>query len=252
MKLAFVQLLALSHMRVLLILLATLPLILVAQQDSSEVVIKGKVYSADKDRAYYDLMIVNKRTHYGIFGNADGSFTVKARRADTLMFGALGLKTENFSVSDTIKQDTVVIAIKLDPLIVALRVVEVLPERTLKEIQKEIDKLGYDERDYRISGVNALQSPITFLYESFSKRERSKRVVASLINEERKRDLLKELLHQYVEYDIINLSDESFDAFIDFVNVPEATLKSLSQYEFLMFIKRRYELYSRLGPTRRY
>ena len=252
MKLASILTLDLTNMRVILLFLTILPLFLSAQRDSAAVVVKGKVYAADRDRAYYDLMIVNKRTHTGIFGNPDGSFVLKVQKADTLMFGALGLETKHFLVSDTIQSDTVLVAIRLDPLRVALRAVEVLPERTLKEIQKEIDKLGYDERDYRTSGVNALQSPITFLYESFSKRERSKRLVASLINEERKRDLLKELLHKYVEYDIINLSNESFDEFIDFVNVPESTLKSLSQYEFLMFIKRRYELYTRLGPTRRY
>ena len=114
-----------------------------------------------------------------------------------------------------------------------------MPERTLKEIEKDIAELGYNERDYRLYGVDALQSPITFLYQAFSKRERSKRKVAELINEERKRDLLKELLHLYVEYDIINLSDEAFDEFIDFVNVPDSTIQGLSQYDFLVYIKRK-------------
>ena len=100
--------------------------------------------------------------------------------------------------------------------------------------------------------MDALQSPITFLYQEFSKRERSKRKLAELLNEDRKRELLKELLHKYVEYDIINLSDDSFDDFIDFCAVPDPVIKGLSQYEFLLYIKKKYELYTSLGPTRRH
>jgi len=76
--------------------------------------------------------------------------------------------------------------------------------------------------------------------------------VARLENEDRKRALLKELLHKYVEYDIINLSDDGFDDFIDFCAVPDEVMVGLSQYEFLLYVKKKYELYSSLGPTRRY
>ena len=76
--------------------------------------------------------------------------------------------------------------------------------------------------------------------------------MARLENEDRKRALLKELLHKYVEYDIINLSDDGFDDFIDFCAVPDEVMVGLSQYEFLLYVKKKYELYSSLGPTRRY
>ena len=82
------------------------------------------------------------------------------------------------------------------------------------------------------------------------RRERSKREVAEMRNEDRKRELLRELLHQYVEYDIINLGNESFDDFIDFCAVPDDVIKGLSQYDFLVYVKKKYELYSSLGPTR--
>lgn len=240
-------------MRVLLLIFLWLAATtLSAQRDSNEVVVQGLVFSDELDRTYYDLMIVNKRTHAGVFGRPDGSFTVSAQRNDTLLFAAVGLETASFALSDTTRGDTIKMSLRLKPLQVALRAIEVIPQRTLKEITEELENIGFDERDYRTSGVDAFQSPITFLYESFSKRERSKRLVAQLRYEDMKRDLLKELLHKYVDYDIINLSTESFDDFVDFVDVPDQTLRSLSQYEFLLFIKRKYQLYTRLGPTRRY
>jgi hypothetical protein len=217
-----------------------------------QVTIHGRVGNGGVDRSYYDLMIVNMRTRSGTFGNPDGSFTVRALRTDTLMVGSIGHQTILITMADSVPKDSYRVDLRLRPIHVQLAEVEILPERTLREIQKDIDKLGYKESDYRISEINALQSPITFLYQEFSRRERSKRLVAQLQNEDRKRSLLRELLTKYVTYDIINLSDEAFDDFIDFLNVPDHVIKGLSQYEFLMYVKKRYELYSSLGPTRRH
>ncbi|MBK7944753.1 MAG: hypothetical protein IPJ85_05330 [Flavobacteriales bacterium] len=100
--------------------------------------------------------------------------------------------------------------------------------------------------------MDALQSPITFLYQEFSRRERSKRLVAQMRNEDRKRELLRELLHQYVAFDIINLNDEAFDDFIEFCSVPDEVIKGLTQYDFILYVKKRYEMYASLGPTRRH
>lgn len=214
------------------------------------VTIHGKVITSTEQHTYYDLMIVNKRTRSGTFGNSDGSFTVQALRTDTLMIGSIGHRTGLLCLADSVERAIYDIKIRLIPLQVQLAEVEILPERTLKEIQADIDKLGYEPSDYKLTTVNALQSPITALYQEFSRRERSKRLVAELVNEDKKRAILQELLHKYVEYDIINLNPEAFDDFIEFCSVPDEVIKGLTQYEFLVYIKRKYELYSSLGPTR--
>lgn len=216
------------------------------------VTIHGKVITSSDQHTYYDLMIVNRRTRSGTFGNADGSFTVQALRTDTLMIGSIGHRTGILCLADSVERAIYDVKIRLVPLRVQLAEVEILPERTLKEIQADIAKLGYKASDYKLTTVNAFESPITALYQEFSRRERSKRLVAELENEDRKRAILQELLHKYVEYDIIRLNPEAFDDFIEFCSVPDEVIKGLSQYDFLVYIKRKYELYSSLGPTRRH
>jgi hypothetical protein len=233
----------------LLILLAIGPLLTSAQE---LVTIHGKVITSTDQHTYYDLMIVNRRTRSGTFGNADGTFTVQALRTDTLMIGSIGHRTGILCLADSVERAIYDVKVRLVPLRVQLAEVEILPERTLKEIQADIDKLGYKASDYKLTTVNALESPITALYQEFSRRERSKRLVAELENEDRKRAILQELLHKYVEYDIIKLNPEAFDDFIEFCSVPDEVIKGLTQYEFLVYIKRKYELYSSLGPTRRH
>lgn len=219
---------------------------------AQDVTVHGQVQGGDGERTFYDLMIVNRRLRTGNFGNVDGSFTVSALRNDTLLIGAGGYVTRTVPLSEYTDAELAALKVTLRPWEIQLKPVAVLPERTLKEIQADIDKLGYDEKDYRTAGVNALQSPITFLYQEFSRREHSKRMVAELRNEDAKRALLRELLYKYVEYDIINLSNDSFDDFIDFCAVPDEVIKGLSQYDFLMYVKKKYELYTSLGPTRRH
>ena len=219
---------------------------------AQDVTVHGQVQGGDGERTFYDLMSVSRRLRTGNFGNVDGSFTVSALRNDTLLIGAGGYVTRTVPLSEYTDAELAALKVTLRPWEIQLKPVAVLPERTLKEIQADIDKLGYDEKDYRTAGVNALQSPITFLYQEFSRRERSKRMVAELRNEDAKRALLRELLYKYVEYDIINLSNDSFDDFIDFCAVPDEVIKGLSQYDFLMYVKKKYELYTSLGPTRRH
>ncbi|MBP6390193.1 MAG: hypothetical protein KA175_06205 [Flavobacteriales bacterium] len=217
-----------------------------------EVTVHGKVVARGHQGSYYDLMVVNKRTRTGSFGNAEGTFTVRMLRTDTLLIGLGGYVTRPVTVRDSVVKESYDILVMLSPWTIVLPEASVLSERTLKQIQADISKLGYRESDYRVSTVDALQSPITFLYQEFSRRERSKREVARLENEDRKRALLQELLHLYVEYDIINLSQDSFDDFIDFCAVPDELIKGLTQYEFLMYVRKKYELYTSVGPTRRH
>lgn len=219
---------------------------------AQEVTVHGQVQGGDGEKVFYDLMIVNRRLRTGTFGQVDGSFAVTAQRNDTLLIGAGGYVTRTVPLSEFADGELASLRVVLRPWEIELKPVAVLPERTLKEIQEDINKLGYKESDYRTTGVNAFESPITFLYQEFSRRERSRRQVAELLNEDAKRELLRELLHKYVEYEIINLGNESFDDFIDFCAVPDEVIKGLSQYDFLIYVKKKYELYTSLGPTRRH
>ena len=76
---------------------------------------------------------------------------------------------------------------------------EVIAPRDLGDIVRDIQALGYEEKEMRTSGIDALTSPITYLYEQFNRMERSKREVARLENEDRRRELLKELMVKYTQ-----------------------------------------------------
>lgn len=205
--------------------------------------LSGTVIDAETNMPINNLMLINLRTRQGIFSGATGGFSFNMQHSDTLLISAPGYNNRKICLINETYQPVMKKQIALTMLKVQLKEVTVFAPRDLEAIQQDIEKLGYQKKDYVIDGADALQSPITFLYQQFSKRERSKREIAEKRNDDKRRALLQELLAKYVANQIIDLDNEKFDEFIDFCNVNDQFLKSASQYEFIMFVKKKFEFY---------
>jgi hypothetical protein len=203
----------------------------------SVVVISGSV-SDDAGRWIPSSMVVNRRTSAGEFVGSDREFLVRACLGDTLVFGAVGYQTKERVVLDASRM-----AVQLRVLSVEVGAAEVIAPRTLQQIVQDIQALGYKEEDFRVSGINALQSPITFLYEAFSREAQSMRTVAKLENDDRRRELLQELFTKYVDYDIVDLEPWEFEEFARFCDPGDDLLQRWSQYEFILYVKQRYQVF---------
>ena len=86
-----------------------------------------------------------------------------------------------------------------------------------------------------------MPSPITALYQAFSRKERNKRWIAEQEYKDNKARVVRELLSLYVAYDIIDLDQDEFDLFIQFLNINEDFLKTASEMDLVLFIKDKYE-----------
>lgn len=186
-------------------------------------------------------MVFNRRTGAGEFVGSDGEYLMRVCPGDTLVFGAVGYQTTEHAMVADGRLD-----VQLRTLKVEVGQAEVIAPRDLGAIVRDIQSLGYKEEDFRVSGVNALQSPITFLYESLAREARSRREVERLENDDRRRALLQELFVKYVDYQIVDLETGEFEAFARFCDPGDALLKSWTQYEFIQYVKQRYQLFRML------
>ena len=214
--------------------------VLKLQGQEDAVKIKGFAIDQENGNKLINILVVNKSNGNGTFGDRFGNYVMNVGKNDSIVISAIGYSSFIFSLKDSSMKSVYTISPALKKPVVYLRPVTIIAERELEDIEKDIQDLGYSRQDYMVSGIDVFQSPITFLYQAFSRRERSKRKLAELLNEEKKRDLLKELFRKYVDYHIINLEDEEFDEFIDYCNVSDEFIKSTTQYEFLMFVKYSY------------
>jgi tyrosyl-tRNA synthetase len=119
------------------------------------------------------------------------------------------------------------------------------PLKSLNEIREEREALAMRETRL-VTGVELLQSPITALYQTFSKKEQNKRWIAEQEYKDNKRKVVRELLRLYVASDIIELNEEEFDEFISFLNLSENFLKTSTEMELYLFIKDKYDHFKRL------
>ncbi len=222
---------------------AFISLIAKAQTDSSVIVINGTVKGNDITLPVVNVMAVDKKTGHGIFGNSDNTFSISINKKDTLLVTAAGYSVKKICLNDSAFKPAYAVTIILEKPFVALKPVTIISQREIETIQKDIEKLGYRKEDYMVTGIDAFQSPITFLYQAFSRRERAKRDIAEKRNEDKKRLLLKELFRKYVDGQIMDLSEEEFDSFIDFINVSDEFMKSSGQYDFIIFVKRKFEVF---------
>jgi len=186
-------------------------------------------------------MVFNRRTGAGEFVGSDGEYLMRVCPGDTLVFGAVGYQTTEHTMVADGRLD-----VQLRTLKIEVGQAEVIAPRDLGAIVRDIQALGYKEEDFRVSGVNALQSPITFLYESLAREARSRREVERLENDDRRRALLQELFVKYVDYQIVDLETTEFEAFARFCDPGDALLKSWTQYEFIQYVKQRYQMFRML------
>ena len=204
------------------------------------VVLSGEVLGPD-GRGLPGCMVVNRSSGEGRFGSASGRFALSVHPGDTVQFASIGFKSVTRKVPVALpEKGTWNWTVHLARIAVDVATAEVIAPRDLGDIVRDIQALGYEEKEMRTSGIDALTSPITYLYEQFNRMERSKREVARLENEDRRRELLKELMVKYVDYDIVSLDPQEFDAFVEFVDPGEAVLKALTQYEFILWTRERF------------
>lgn len=204
------------------------------------ITINGQAYDKESKLPLPKLMIINKRTNNGLFADSEGKFSIMTLQSDTLILSAIGFKVRKISFKDSVYKKQYDITIPLEKLFFTLKEVSVFAPRSLNEIQRDIDKLGV-KRTYTTDNIDAISSPVTYLYERFSKFGRSKQKVAEWENEDMKRDVLKDLFRLYIKHDIIDLNEEEFDAFIKYLQLSDDFIKNASQFELVMAIKGKYE-----------
>ncbi|MEO6883711.1 MAG: hypothetical protein ABI199_06780 [Bacteroidia bacterium] len=211
----------------------------------SKIIVSGKIISNDPMAPLFNMMVIDKRTSTGEFAAVDGTFTISILKTDTLLFTAQGYAIKKVCLKDSINKNEYKIVVHLKKLEVTLAAANIFPVKSLDEVQNEINQF-HDYKPYDLTGVSAFSSPITALYERFSKIERSKRKVEELEHEDQKEQILKELFRIYVKADIIQLNDKEFDAFIAYCHLSDEFIQTSSEFDLVMAIKRKYESFSRL------
>lgn len=201
----------------------------------------GKLVDSLRPQAFYNLMVINRNTGRGVFGQPNGTFSVYVSEGDSISLSCKGYEVFNLIVvADDNCQHKVAYYIEGKPQ----EIEEVIVKRikSLEEIKEERSALAMRETR-QVTGIEVLRSPITALYQAFSKKEKSKRTVAKWEFRDNQSKIVQELLRTYVAYKIVDLTEEQFEDFVIFLNIDETFLKTASEMDLIVFIQDKFEHY---------
>ncbi|HWY38705.1 MAG TPA: carboxypeptidase-like regulatory domain-containing protein [Bacteroidia bacterium] len=174
--------------------------------------ITGTVFEGDSTTVMPYVYLINQSNGNGTITDYNGHFTIIAKNADTLVFSYLGYARKKYPVSlikninDSIKRP---LKIVMQRIMVDLAPVTAF---TYKIKQNEIDYMKrYIKQHAATKGLSALQSPITALYDQFSKKGRENRKLQQiferiLIQEEVDKKFNPEILRQLTEDEFIDFN----------------------------------------------
>ena len=208
-------------------------------QDCEKLLFIGNVVDTFNTQSFYNLMVINRSNGRGTFGQPNGQFSVYVNINDKISLSVKGYEIINYRIKKN-KACRVEKKFVLKPKIQEIEEVVIRPLKTLNQIKEERASLALRETRI-VTGVNMLQSPITALYQAFSKKEKAKRWIAEQEYKDNQRKVVKELLRLYVSYKIIDLNEGEFDDFIAFLNLNSHFLKTATEMELIVFIKDKYE-----------
>ena len=224
-------------MKFIFFLIVFLPIVSFAQCD--KVFVSGRVVDTLRPQSFYNLMVINRTTGRGIFGQPDGYFSVYVRPNDKIALSTKEYPIYEFTAKPDSNCQCQVIAY-IEKLPQQVQEVVVKPLKTLEQIKEERKNLVLRETR-QVTGIEALQSPITALYQAFSKKEQNKRWIAEQKYKDDQRQVVKELLRLYVAYEIIEMEEDEFEDFIIFLNADPDFLKTAAEMELVLFIKDKFE-----------
>lgn len=217
------------------------------------VLIKGKV-TQEVNTGFADMLIVNMSKGKGVYGNLDGTFEITAGKNDVLKVSCRGYKTVTISVKDSVYKPEYFILIKLSLLeIIQEEAVIIRPTPSIEELKKSQSEIGtYQYKPLVGTPLEMFFSPITALYQLFSKKEAEKQKYAMFMSQKQLDDYILGVTRYLMKSGLLDLTEEELPRFIARCPINEDFAKQASLYEVSTVINACYKEYAKRHKIERY
>jgi hypothetical protein len=214
-----------------------------ASSAQTQIAVEGQIRDQSSGRPLQYAFVVIHRTQNGVFCDSQGRFSMKVYADDTLLISQTGYLLEKVFLKNFTATDPLILNISLEMKPVQLRTFTVKAPKSFEQILKDLETAEQKKISAETPLVDAISSPITYLYQQFSRQEQSKRKIAELRSENTKKELFRELFTRYMLAHIIDLDEQEMDDFIAYSQIGDAYRKFETEYDLVVFIKDQYLLY---------
>ncbi|HEY0261483.1 MAG TPA: hypothetical protein VGB95_00540 [Chitinophagales bacterium] len=217
--------------------------------NAQDVRVSGKVLDGYTQRPISSVSVISSKQNVSYLTDDAGFFSFSCEKNDTLFLFFPGYRTVRFSAADSALKSSYFFTFYYAPLSATTsNPVIIRPKKTLEQIGQERKELGSVPKEYaKPDFASEVMSPVTLLYDLLSSRAKEKKKLRGQYVEDERRRVYKELFDYFKEKKLIDLPEDRYDEFIDYMNLPLSFLQQSSDYEITETIVRNYK---RFGVSR--
>ncbi len=229
------------------------------------VLIAGYVFEEETSESIPYVNIFVKQTRRGTISDTSGFFILKARLNDTIIFSTITHERKTAVVTEDLRESPDPLIVFLNPRTYQLRSVDIIALRRYEQLKYEVvnmklpdDGFVYAIKNFPIRPVDIdyhsragvsdfgfVFSPITALYDAFSKEGRERRKLEELLEQDRRRELIENRINTRKIASITKLSEAEAQNFLNWCNFSVEFILKINDYELIRLIMHRFEQYTR-------
>lgn len=244
--------------QIFIIILLYFPIIALAQvTDDNTISLSGTLVDKESEPVPY-VTITNLSNNRGVVSDDEGFFYIRFDRQDTLELSAVGYQKYQIHLGDTATAHNYDLVIRLSEKTYQLENVTVFAYKDEEAFKKAI--LALDESElpkqtpkvkipssYEGPGIEKRPSPVSpvsFLYDRFSKRAKYEREARKAEQEYEYQKILSKKYNRDLVGKITGLTDQDLDRFMLFCRFEDEFIARSNEYDIILAINQCYEDFS--------
>ncbi|MBO7571326.1 MAG: carboxypeptidase-like regulatory domain-containing protein [Bacteroidales bacterium] len=232
------------------------------------VIVAGYVLDIEDDKPlpYANISIRHRRE--GTISDTSGYFALSAKMYDTIRFSMLGYERKFIVIDDKAIDRNEPLIVKLKTEAYLLPTVNIFEWR-YNQLKYEVTTMNLPDDDYTFAnqnfpvkqkaidfynrpqteGAGFVFSPITALYEAFSKEGKERKKLAELQEKDHISALIEERITTEQLMELTGFSKLEAERFLDWCGFTADFINSMNAYYFILVVKHKAEQYKKLNKN---
>ena len=215
---------------------------IVASQVDAQIVLKGTIVDSAKRNTINSVRVENLSTHQGDYSNADGFFSIEGKEGDYIIFSYLGFNNKVIRLNSSLNNSNQIVKMSIKTVGLKGVTINQGPTQYQTDSAKRAD-IYKDAFDY--TQTKSAMSPITSLYQVFSKKHKNMRHFQDQIVDIEKQKFIDTRYSEELTAQMTGLKEEALIKFMQAYPMEVDFARAASDLEIKMWIKYNFQEYSK-------
>jgi hypothetical protein len=215
---------------------------IVASQVDAQIVLQGTIIDSAKRNTINSVRVENLSTHQGDYSNADGFFSIEGKEGDYIIFSYLGFNNKVIRLNSSLNNNNQIVKMTIKTVGLKGVTIKQGPTQYQTDSAKRAD-IYKDAFDY--TQTKSAMSPITSLYQVFSKKHKTMRHFQDQIVDIEKQKFIDTRYGEELTAQMTGLKEEALIKFMQAYPMEVDFARAASDLEIKMWIKYNFQEYSK-------